>query len=179
MIKKTLYFGNPTYLSMHLSQLVIKLQDAEGNTREITKPIEDLGMIVLDSNQITITQGLLSALIDNNCAVLSCDQHHLPTGLFLPLYSNSVQNERFREQLEASLPLKKQLWQQTIQQKIYNQASCLCSCSGAEAGCMFTWAKEVRSGDPDNLEGRAIQSYVGHDILRSSNDYEKRYSYLY
>lgn len=168
MIKKTLYFGNPAYLSLKNAQMVIKLPEVENNDtlpdsfkakNTITKPIEDIGIVVLDNKQITITSGLLEALLENNSAVITCDSKGMPTGLMLPLYGNTTQNERFRAQIDASLPLKKQLWQQTIQQKIANQATVLKDTVNAETGCMHTWVKEVRSGDPDNLEGRAAAYY--------------------
>lgn len=168
MIKKTLYFGNPAYLSLRNAQLVIKLPDVENATvlpealkkqSEITKPIEDIGIVVLDNKQITITSGVLEALLENNCSVITCDSKSMPTGLMLPLYGNTTQNERFREQLNSSLPLKKQLWQQTIQSKINNQASVLKDCKEEEVKCMRVWAVDVRSGDPDNLEARAAAYY--------------------
>ena len=83
----------------------------------------------------------------------------MPTGLLLPLSGNTTQNERFRDQLNASLPLQKQLWQQTIQAKISNQAAVLATRRKAEVGCLRAWAKDVRSGDPDNFEGRAAAYY--------------------
>jgi CRISPR-associated protein Cas1 len=126
---------------------------------EVTKPIEDIGVVVLDNKQITITSGVMEALLENNCAVITCDSRSMPVGLMLPLYGNTTQNERFRHQLDASLPLKKQLWQQTIQAKINNQASVLSECRHEEVRCMQVWAKDVRSGDPDNLEGRAAAYY--------------------
>lgn len=168
MIKKTLYFGNPAYLSLRNNQLVIKLPEVESNDTlpenfkkqaEVTKPIEDIGVVVLENKRITVTSGLLEALLENNCAVITCDSHSMPVGLMLPLTGNTTQNERFRDQLDASLPLKKQLWQQTIRQKILNQASVLIEKRGANIGCMEVWANDVRSGDPDNLEGRAAAYY--------------------
>ena len=126
MIKKTLCFSNPAYLSLRDAQLVIKLPEVEKaanltedfkKSTEVTRPIEDIGVVVLDHKQITITQGALAALLENNSAVITCDSSHLPVGLLLPLVGNTTQNERFRDQLDASLPLRKQLWQQTIQQK--------------------------------------------------------------
>lgn len=168
MIKKTLYFGNPAYLSLRMGQMVIKLPEVESNEQlpevlkkqaEITKPIEDIGVVVLDNRRITITQGLLEALLENNCAVITCDNHSLPVGLMLPLYGNSTQNERFRYQLDASQPLRKQLWQQTIKAKIENQAAVLSACSGMPIKNMKRWADDVRSGDPDNVEGHAAAYY--------------------
>lgn len=168
MIKKTLYFGNPVYLSMKNSQLVIKLPEIVKNESlpesfkqcsEITKPIEDIGIIVLDNNRITITSGVLEAMLENNCAIITCDKRSMPIGLLLPLYGNTTQNERFRQQLDASLPLMKQLWQQTIKVKIENQAAVLNNCAGAEIRCMNAWAADVKSGDSDNLEARAAAYY--------------------
>lgn len=161
MIKKTLYFGNPAYLSLKLGQIIIRRPEDQNGTEELTKtvPIEDVGIVILDNRQITITQALLEELLANCCAVISCDKHHLPTGLFLPLESNTVQNERFNEQIKASLPLKKQLWQQTIAQKIMNQAEVLKLATGETHGNMMAWSAKVRSGDPDNLEGRAAAYY--------------------
>ena len=167
MIKKTLYFGNPAYLSLCNAQLVIKLPEVENSTSlpevmkrqsEVTKPIEDLGVVVLDNKQITITSGAIEALLENNCALITCDSKSMPVGLMLPLYGNTTQNERFRKQLDASLPLKKQLWQQTVQAKINNQAGVLSICA-EESKCMRVWANDVRSGDPDNLEARAAAYY--------------------
>ena len=168
MIKKTLYFGNPAYLSLKNAQLVIKLPEVEKNDTlpesfkvqtQVTKPIEDIGVVVLDNQRITITTGAIEALLENNCAIITCDHRSMPVGLMLPLSGNTTQSERFRDQINASLPLKKQLWQQTIQAKINNQASVLSSCISSEVGCLRAWARDVRSGDPDNFEGRAAAYY--------------------
>ncbi len=168
MIKRTLYFGNPAYLNVRLAQLEIRLPEVEKNptlsedfkSSAVKRiPIEDIGVVVLDNRQITITQGALSALLDNNVAVISCDEHRMPSGLILPLSGNTTQSERFRYQIEASLPLKKQLWQQTVQAKIINQSSVLYLRRDLNCGNMEMWAKQVKSGDSDNLEGRAAAFY--------------------
>lgn len=167
MIKRTLCFSNPAYLSLLNSQLVIKLPEVEkSNLPDFVKqdstrtiPIEDIGVLVLDNKQITITQGAMEALLENNCAVIICDSDHLPIGLMLPLSGNTTQSERFRAQIDSSLPLKKQLWQQTIQYKIRNQAAVLKTCRGTEVRNMQVWASDVKSGDSDNLEARAAAYY--------------------
>jgi CRISPR-associated protein Cas1 len=170
MIKKTLYFGNPAYLSLKNSQLVVKLPEVEKNDTlpesfkadaVRTIPIEDIGVIVIDNKQITFTSGLMEALLDNNCAVITCDSRSMPQGLMLPLEKNTTQSERFIDQINASLPLKKQLWQQTVVAKIENQAAVLDYCKGVPACApnMLKWARDVKSGDPDNLEGRAAAYY--------------------
>lgn len=160
MIKRTLCFSNPAYLSLRNAQLVIRIEkQSDIPERQTTVPIEDIGIIVLDHQQITITQGAIAALLDNNAAVVTCDKRHLPVGLMLPLEGHTVQSERFRDQINASLPLRKQLWQQTVQQKILNQAALLRELHNAETGNMLHWAADVRSGDSTNLEGRAAAYY--------------------
>ncbi|MDR2085489.1 MAG: type II CRISPR-associated endonuclease Cas1 [Bacteroidales bacterium] len=168
MIKKTLYFGNPAYLSLRSSQLIVRIPEIENNDRlseneklETHKsvPIEDIGVVVLDNKQITLTNGLVEFLLDNNCAVITCSNSHMPVGLLLPLHGNTTQSERFRHQVDASLPLKKQLWQQTIKAKIENQAHVLSKFRKVNTGNMTAWANEVKSGDSENLEARAAVYY--------------------
>ena len=162
MIKRTLCFTNPAYLSLKNEQLVVKIPQSDGDKQSekvTTIPIEDIGVVVIDNRQITITSAVMDALLENNCALITCDAKSLPVGLLLPLCGNTTQSERFRYQIDASLPLKKQLWQQTVQAKICNQAKVLSKCTDAEIGCMQVWSKEVKSGDSDNLEGRAAAYY--------------------
>lgn len=168
MVKKTLYFGNPAYLSLRNGQLVIRLPQVEKNgslsesfkkEAERTFPIEDLGVVILDDKRITVTQGLLESLAENNCALITCDSTHYPTALMLPMKGNTLMSERARQQVECPKPLRKQLWQQTVQAKIANQAANLDGLIGAENRNMLTWVKQVRSDDADNLEARAAAYY--------------------
>ena len=167
MIRKTLYFGNPTYLSTRLEQLVIKLPQVEkSNMNEALKkeaertiPIEDIGMIILDDKQITLTNALIDKLQNANVAIVSCNSQHMPLGLMLPLSSHTETSERLKQQVEASQPLRKQMWQQTVRQKIVNQSVVLDSHTGQSFECMRVWANEVRSGDADNMEARAAAFY--------------------
>lgn len=168
MIKKTLCFSNPAYLSLRDRQLIIKLPEVEKainypeklkQEAELTRPIEDIGIIVLDNRQITLTTGLMDALLENNSAVITCDARSMPVGMMLPLSGNTTQSERFRHQINSSLPLRKQLWQQTIQYKIRNQLAVLKQYTNAETKCMQKWANEVKSGDTENMEARAAAYY--------------------
>jgi CRISPR-associated protein Cas1 len=156
MIKRTLFFGNPAYLSTKNEQIVISYPDKEHETKTVA--IEDIGIIVLENQQITITNGLLEKLIHNNVALINCDQYHLPIGLLMPLNGHTEQSERFKNQINASAPLKKNLWQQTISSKIMNQAGILKE-KGIPYRKMELWAKEVTSGDALNHESRAAVYY--------------------
>lgn len=168
MIKRTLYFGNPAYLSLKKEQLVIQLPEVvkNGDLPEKFKqdavstiPIEDIGMVVLDNKQITVTHGVMEKLLANNCALITCDSNRMPMGLMLPLSGNTTQTERFKDQIEASVPLKKQLWQQTVEAKIRNQAYLLEKSTSSIVKNMLAWANDVKSGDPDNYEARAAVYY--------------------
>ena len=168
MIKRTLYFGNPAYLSKKNNQLVITkpaniTEETEDYEKEelseiTTVPIEDIGVMILDHGQVTLTHGLVDGLLENNVALVTCNRKHHPTGLMLPLDGGHTQSRRFQEQIKASEPLKKQLWQQTISAKIRNQAAML-RLKGVPITNMLNWAKKVRSGDPDNYEARAAAYY--------------------
>lgn len=154
MIKRTLYFGSPAYLSTAQEQLVITFKDAEKKTA----PIEDLGIVILDHQQITITQCTISKLLANNVALITCNETHYPTGLLLNLDGHTLQSQKFRAQVTASIPLKKQLWQQTIMAKIANQAHVL-SRQGKEAGYLYALSRKVKSNDSENLEAQAAAWY--------------------
>ncbi len=167
MIKKTLYFGNPAYLSLRNGQLVIRLPEVEkAELPDIIKqetirtvPIEDIGVVVLDNKQITITQGALAELVANSAAVIICDSKCMPTGMLLPLSGNTLYQERFRNQIEAAIPLRKQLWQQTVKAKIENQAYCLQKNTSKSFVPLHVLARKVRSDDADNHEAQAAAYY--------------------
>jgi CRISP-associated protein Cas1 len=159
MIKRTLFFGNPAYLSTKQEQLVVSYPNNEQPNK--TVPIEDIGVLVLENPQITITNALLEKLVNNNVAVINCNQFHLPIGMVLPLSGHTLQTERFRAQIDASIPLKKNLWQHTVTYKILNQAALLQD-KGIAVENMHYWAKSVTSGDSQNHEARAAAYYWQH-----------------
>jgi CRISPR-associated protein Cas1 len=155
MIKRTLYFGNPAYLKTKDEQLIFESTE----TGEIkTVPIEDIGVLILDHQQITISQALIAKLLANNVAFITCDNSHHPTGMLLNLDGHTLQSAKFQVQVEASIPLKKQLWQQTVSCKINNQAALLETCR-IPVKNMRNWAVEVKSGDSENHEAVAAVYY--------------------
>ena len=170
MIKRTIYFGNPAYLSTKQEQLIVRLPEVEKNETlpdsfkkeaQASIPIEDIGVVVLDHQQIIISQALMAKLLANNVALITCNQSHHPQGLLLNLDGHTLQSQRFQSQVEASEPLKKNLWQQTIKTKIINQAAVLRSL-GYETDNMLKWANDVKSGDTENHEARASAWYWQH-----------------
>jgi CRISP-associated protein Cas1 len=155
MIKRTLYFCNPSYLKTKDEQLVFENFE-DGELKVL--PIEDIGVLILDHQQITITQGLITKLLENNVALITCNSKHHPTGLMLNLDGHTLQSKKFAAQLDASVPLKKQLWQQTVTSKIDNQA-CFLESLQVSTNNLRNWAQEVKSGDSDNHEAMAAAYY--------------------
>ncbi len=155
MIKRTIYFGNPCHLCKKNEQLLFE-PAGEGESKTI--PIEDIGMVVLDNMHITISNALIMALMENSAAMLTTNWQHLPEGLLLPMAGHHAFTEKVKQQMEASEPLKKNLWQQTVAAKIKNQAALL-NVLGTETENMLYWTSQVRSGDPDNYEARAAAYY--------------------
>lgn len=160
MIKRTLYFTNPVYLSTSKEQLVVTYPKPTDQAAK-TVPIEDIGMIVLENQQITLSNALMEKLAYQNAAVVCCNAQHLPISLLSPLSGHSEYNERLRHQLEASTPLKKNLWQQTIIAKITNQANLLGERDKPNIK-LRQWSRDVLSGDSTNREAHSAAYYWEH-----------------
>lgn len=153
MIKRSILIENKTVLTTKHQQLVLKSE-----TRESTIPIEDIGFLVIDNNECFLSIPAMNLLIENNTAIIICNTNHLPNGMFLNLNSHHIQQEIFKNQIEASAPLKKQLWQQTIIEKITNQGILLEKITGNKNSFDFLVSK-VLSGDSSNMEGVAASQY--------------------
>lgn len=158
MIKKTLYFENQAYISLWNQQLKVQGKNLLNEEYSRTIPVEDIGLVILDHAQITLTHGIINALIQNNACIIHCDEKHLPNGLMLPLADNDTFTEKVRIQIEASEPLKKQLWRQTVATKIFNQSRTL-QILGLPYKEVERLYKQVSSGDQENLEGHAAALY--------------------
>lgn len=167
MITRTIYIGNPAYLKLKDEQMHILCPETKELKGKV--PVEDLGVLILDHFQITVSHQLIQKMMGNNVVVISCDAHHLPHGMMLPLYGHSEHSDRVKDQLEASEPLKKQLWKQTIECKIENQTEVL-KRLGNYFEPMVEYKNNVKSGDSTNMEGIAAQHYwkylISHDFLR-------------
>ena len=163
MIKRTLCIETPCHLKCSNEQLVVSYAHIKGleDRADKTVPIEDIGMLVLEHQQITLSHYLLDKLIANNTAVITCNQTHHPSGLFMPLESNTLQSERFKAQIEATEPLKKQLWQQTVKAKIQNQSAVLKKWNIKNI-YLINAAQNVKSGDAENDEAKAAAYYWSH-----------------
>jgi CRISPR-associated protein Cas1 len=166
MLKRTLYFTKPSYLSVKNKQLVIDVKEQE---QVATVPIEDIGFMVIESMQITLSMPLISELMDSNVAVIFCNAKHHPQSMLLNMEGNHQQTEVQRQQVAASEPLKKNLWKQTVVAKIENQAKLLHKL-GIDSNPLPYLAKQVKSGDTDNREGMAARLYwkklFGENFIR-------------
>ena len=153
MLKKSILLENKASLSTKNLQLVIKTE-----TRESTIPIEDIGFLVIDHPEIYLSIPAMNLMIENNTSVIICNTNHLPNGMFLNLNSHHIQQEIFKNQINASVPLKKQLWQQTVIDKITNQGILLQKITSKNNNFEFL-ASKVLSGDSSNMEGVAASFY--------------------
>jgi len=153
MIKRTLFFGNKASLTTKYEQLNIKTKH-----RELTVPIEDIGFIVLEHPEIYISIPTLTKLSENNVATIFCDAKHMPCSMLLNLDNHYIQQELFKHQINASIPLKKQLWQQTVKTKIKHQAKHL-ELLNKPFKVLNYYESKVLSGDTENMEGAAAAHY--------------------
>ncbi|WP_234110560.1 MULTISPECIES: type II CRISPR-associated endonuclease Cas1 [Chryseobacterium] len=167
MLFRSIYIGNPAYLKLKDNQMYIL--EPETNEVKGKVPVEDLGLLMLDHFQITISHQLIQKMMGNNVVVISCDAFHLPHGIMLPMFGHTEHSQRLKDQLEASEPLKKQLWKQTVECKIENQKEVLIRL-GNYYEPMNEYLRNVKSGDSTNMEGIAAQHYwkylISLDFLR-------------
>jgi CRISPR-associated protein Cas1 len=165
MLKRSIIISSPTYLSLRNSQMHIARKDRD----TCSEPVEDIGFLILDHSQVTLSLPLLNALRANNTAVIFCDELHHPRSMLLNLDGNTLQNELFRAQIAASAPLKKNIWKQVIAAKLRNQAAVL-AYIGSDGKDICRMAAQVKSGDSDNREGYAARLYwprlFGFDFKR-------------
>ena len=153
MIKRTLFFGSKCTLTTKFEQLVIKSDE-----RETTVPIEDIGFVVIESQETYISIPALSKLSSNNASVIFCDSKHKPQSMLLNLDNHHIQQRHFENQINATEPLKKQLWQQIVKLKISNQAQILKKL-GKNSSPLGYYASKVLSGDSDNREAVSASYY--------------------
>jgi CRISPR-associated protein Cas1 len=166
MLKRTIYFGNPAHLSIKNKLLWAEIKDtndSSATTKQVSFALSDLGFIVLDHPQITITHYALAELAEQDIVVVSCDQKHLPISLNLPIYGNSLHSKRIQKQISITIPQKKQLWASIIKQKIINQAKILSLLKpDISIEPLINASKDVRSGDTTNREAYASTYYWKH-----------------
>lgn len=155
MLKRTLFFSNPCSLTIKDKQLVAEIKES-GEIK--TAPVEDLGFVVLENQQISISLPLIGELVRNNVAVVYCDSSYHPHAMLLNLNGHHLQQELFSHQVRAGQPLRKQLWKQTVEAKIRNQAALL-KYLGKEYKHVAYYIRQVKSGDADNREGAAARMY--------------------
>lgn len=156
MLKRAIVFSSPVVLSLKNEQLVFAYKDFPDEKRTI--PIEDIGVVLLENQQINITLPLLNSLAENEVQVVLCNSKGMPSAMFQSMNSNNLQGETLRNQISCGEVLKKQLWKQVVEAKIRNQASLLDKI-GKDGNILKPFYNNVRSGDADNREGIAARIY--------------------
>ncbi|GAB4488476.1 MAG: type II CRISPR-associated endonuclease Cas1 [Raineya sp.] len=168
MLKRTLLFSNPVRIRSKDEQMVVQL---EAETKQI--PIEDIGFVVLDNAEIYISTTTIEKCLQHNVAIIYCNSKHLPCGMLLNLQANTLQQERFEAQIQASEPLKKQLWKQIVEAKIFNQGLLL-EKLGQNAEALFHKSKQVQSGDSSHQESQAARIYWANLFPKELDFYRAR-----
>jgi len=164
MLKRTLCFSNRGFLRCASQQLVYETE-VDGEKQARTFPIEDLGFVVIETSQVTLTAYALQALAANNTAVVFCDASCMPSAVLQPLMMHSTAQKHVQAQLEATEALKNRLWRQTIQAKIRNQATLLAKSNKNASLRLMNLADQVKNGDPGNCEAQAARIYFSsHDL---------------
>lgn len=175
MLKQVIYLNSALRLNIENRQLRLVSYSEKDDTDSPDikyRPIEDIGVLIIDSPKIIMTSSVISTLMENKIAIICCDKKHLPSGLMLNISGNTLQTERMHDQLAASLPLKKRLWQQTVSDKIRNQAMALYHETGKRHPRLSRLATQVKSGDSGNLEAKAA-SYYWKNLWDSKMEFKR------
>ncbi|MDU8925333.1 type II CRISPR-associated endonuclease Cas1 [Pasteurellaceae bacterium LIM206] len=152
---RSILISNGGKLLLLKNQLCIQQME-----KTFTVPIEDIAVIVVESREVIITAPLLTALAQNGVTLLTCDEQFLPCGQWLPFMNYSRQLKTLKLQLEMSVPMRKQLWQTIVKQKILNQTQALIEMKRSDlAKKLQGIAQTVKSGDQGNAEAYAAQIY--------------------
>jgi CRISPR-associated protein Cas1 len=166
VIKRTLEISRePVHLSVRDNQLVLK-RDGQVVGQV---PCEDIGVVLVDHQQTTYTHGALAKLAESDAAVVICGRDHLPAAILLPMSDHSQVVWRLDAQLGVSRPLRKQLWRQLVVAKIQAQAGNLSPELPAYRK-LLALAREVRSGDPTNIEAQAARVYWSNWLWRLAEE---------
>lgn len=144
----------PCKLSVKNLQLVYEPHEEES----IKVPLEDITVMVLETHQATLTTALLSQIAEKNIALFTCDGYHMPNGCFTPFHQHSRLSQIAHIQRDMKLPLKKQIWQKIITQKISNQSKLL-DFFEIDNIQLELLKDKVKSGDSENLEALAARKY--------------------
>jgi CRISPR-associated protein Cas1 len=171
MIKKIIEISQAkTHLAIRYGQLIIRqdrpvrqaqgelLDNERGSESQRSIPCEDIGVLLVDHSGVTYTHSVFTELLRCGAAIVLCGGNHQPSGMLLPLESNTLQAERFAQQIEAKEPAKKKLWQQIVKAKIKHQAKIVGKDSEVYKTLMAL-REQVRSGDPDNIEAQASRKF--------------------
>jgi len=160
MSKRTIEVSRaPAHLAVSDEQLKIRRHEDDGSAPLAgSVPCEDVGVVVVDELSSTYSHYALARLMEYGAAVVICGRDHLPNGLLLPTTTHSEVVWRVRDQMNATRPRCKRIWQQLVREKIRHQAAAL-SAECVERKKLLTMSERVRSGDPDNLEAQAAKVY--------------------
>ncbi|TLD85072.1 type II CRISPR-associated endonuclease Cas1 [Helicobacter sp. MIT 11-5569] len=169
---RTLFLSTPAKLSLLDNHLCI----AQDKKDKVKIPLSDILCLILESPQITLTNALLNALALHKIIFYTCDNAHLPSGIFMPFLGHY----RSLSVLQTQIALKKQrkavLWQQIIKAKITNQAALLQMCGKNQWQNLEYLAKSVNLADSANNEAKAAAIYFkalfGADFSRKIQIFE-------
>lgn len=146
--------GEGRYLSVERGFLTVK----RSGEQFAKIPLDQILGIIGASHGITLSQNLLTRLADLGIPYVVCNAAFSPVSLVWPLQGHHLQSRAIRNQLAASRPLQKRLWQAIVREKIRHQAIAL-ECIGESSQPLQRLVKKVRSGDPGNCEAQAARLY--------------------
>lgn len=158
MAFRNLFIGSKAYVRSFQNRL--KLENKE---KVADIPFEDIGSVVLDSPQITITSSALKSIAQNNISLFVTDESHLPIGVFMSFQNHSRQAKQIKKQMAVSESFKGQIWKLIISSKIANQSKVVELTTDEERSKgLMVLSDSVKVHDSTNREAYSSNIYFGY-----------------
>lgn len=149
------------------------VQGTDGDRQEVGRvPLDDICAVIANAHGISYTNNLLVALAERGSPFVLCAANHNAVGMLLPIEGNHHQSKRIEAQIAAPQPTHKRLWAAVVKSKLEQQAGVLDAIGQSNAPLLHL-AKNVKSGDPENLEAQGARKYwallFGNQFRRDQN----------
>ncbi len=156
----------------HRAKLNLNMGYLEVRGEDIKKIfLDEIDILLIESQAVSMTAALLSALMDKKIKVIFCDEKRNPQGELFPYYGSSDCSRKIKKQLEWSEDVKGRVWTEIVKEKIRNQARFLKELAmEREESMLNSYLQEMAYKDETNREGMAAKVYFdaifGMDFTR-------------
>jgi len=124
-----------------------------------TVHLSELGTLVIDSTEVSITSHLLWELTENKTKIIFCDEKHMPNAELIPYYGCHNSTKKILTQINWNKDFQEIIWTEIVRQKIINQSGLLKKIGKEEYKLLEEYVNQIERFDITNREGHAAKVY--------------------